>query len=127
MKPLKIEPTKFTPKIDFNPATRIFQVSGFSLPENVALFYDPLMKWMEKFSETLTSDGTPIQFYFKLTYYNSGSFKAIINILLKLSNIYKNGHKVEIHWHYDQDDFQLREIGEELSEMVGLPFSFYTN
>ncbi|NJM14400.1 MAG: DUF1987 family protein [Bacteroidales bacterium] len=35
--------------------------------------------------------------------------------------------QVEIDWYYDDDDYQLRDIGEELSELVGLRFNYLTN
>lgn len=125
MRPLKIEATKFTPKIHFEPSSNIFLISGFSLPENVSDFYTPVLKWLDQFSnEVDNKDTDSVKFTFRLVYYNSGSFKAIINILLKLVNITKKSVNVHIDWYYDEDDNQLKDIGEELSQLVGLPFNF---
>jgi hypothetical protein len=125
MKPLKIESTKFTPKIHFDPENNIFLISGFSLPENVSEFYSPVLKWLDQFvNEVDKKKIDSVKFTFRLVYYNSGSFKVIINILLKLVNISKKSVHVNIDWYYDEDDNQLKDIGEELSDLVGLPFNY---
>jgi hypothetical protein len=127
MKPLKIEGTRFTPKVLFNSDLGELLIAGFSLPENVNSFYDPIISWLDDYIEKSTSKEKPFKLVFKLTYYNSGTFKSIINILLKLSNAYKRGLKVEVDWYYDEDDYQLKDIGMELAEMVSLPFNYLTN
>jgi len=124
MKPLKIESTKFTPKVHFDPANNVFLISGFSLPENVSEFYNPVLKWLDQFIHEVNGSSENIKFSFRLVYYNSGSFKVIINILLKLVNLAKKSVNVDVEWYYDEDDNQLKEVGEELSELVGLPFNF---
>ena len=124
MKPLKIESTKFTPKVHFDPANNVFLISGFSLPENVSEFYTPVLKWLDQFINEVNGTPENIKFTFRLVYYNSGSFKVIINILLKLVNLTKKSVDVNIDWYYDEDDNQLKDVGEELSELVGLPFNF---
>lgn len=127
MKPLKIESTKFTPKVHFDPANHVFLISGFSLPENVSEFYTPVLKWLDNFINEVNGNYESIKFTFRLVYYNSGSFKVIINILLKLVSLTKKSVNVDIDWYYDEDDNQLKDIGKELSELVGLPFNYISN
>jgi hypothetical protein len=127
MKPLKIEPPKFTPKIIFDPSNNVFLISGFSLPEDVSGFYTPVLEWLDEFSQKVEKDKAPIHFSFRLVYYNSGSFKVLINILHKIAQIKNKGIEVVIDWYYDDDDTHLKDIGEELSDLVELPFNYVTN
>jgi hypothetical protein len=126
MKPLKIEATKFTPKVHLHPEENIFLISGFSLPENVTEFYEPVISWLNQFAEQVKPKEEALNFSFKLIYYNSGSFKMLINILQIIASLQKRGVKVDAFWFYDEDDYQLKDIGEELSDLVGLPFIFKT-
>ncbi|MFW6327764.1 MAG: DUF1987 domain-containing protein [Bacteroidota bacterium] len=128
MGPLKIESTKFTPKIIFDPENHVFLVSGFSLPENVADFYAPVLEWLDEFIKLVPEKSGYFNFTFRLIYYNSGSFKVIINMLIKIVSLKKKKScNVCIDWYYDQEDNHLRDIGEELSELVGLPFNYIAN
>lgn len=127
MKSLKIDPTKFTPKILFDPKNNVFLISGFSLPEDVSGFYTPVLEWLDKFSQEIKLSKAPIHFTFRLIYYNSGSFKVIINILHKIAQLKKKGAEVIIDWYFDEDDTHLKDIGEELSDLVELPFNYVTN
>ena len=127
MKPLRIEPTKFTPKILFDPSNNVFLISGFSLPEDVSGFYKPVLKWLDEFAQNLKSNKSAVHFTFRLIYYNSGSFKVIINILHKIAQLKKKGAEIIIDWYFDEDDTHLKDIGEELSDLVDLPFNYVAN
>ena len=58
MEPLIIEPTEFTPSILFDPNNSVFEITGFSRPENVIGFYKPILKWLEEFNDNLLSVNT---------------------------------------------------------------------
>ncbi|NJM14401.1 MAG: DUF1987 domain-containing protein [Bacteroidales bacterium] len=83
---LSIESTKFTPKVLMDPENNVFQISGFSLPENVTDFYAPVLKWLDEYLDAARSliNNKNFHFVIRLVYYNSGSFKAIIMILNKI-------------------------------------------
>ena len=52
MKELKIHSTPKTPKIDFNPTSGVFLVSGVSVPENSIEFYGEIIKWLKEYVKT---------------------------------------------------------------------------
>ncbi|HOP03395.1 MAG TPA: DUF1987 domain-containing protein [Tenuifilaceae bacterium] len=130
MDPLKIEGTNISPRVSFDNTARILELSGYSRPENVRDFYMPLLQWIEDFKDSIlqnkpeNSDIEPITFKFKFIYFNSSSAKFIYDIILLLSNVQKEGIPIKIYWHFDEDDDELREAGEELSEMAHVPFFF---
>ncbi|HPD94389.1 MAG TPA: DUF1987 domain-containing protein [Tenuifilaceae bacterium] len=129
MEPLYIEPSEFTPRIFFDPASSVFEISGFSRPENVVGFYKPLIKWLEDFEDQVLSKNTEftksnLVVNLKLTYFNSASSKFLLDILMIFMKFHSKGNNVEINWFYDEDDDEIFESGEEISEMISFPFNF---
>lgn len=130
MESLRIEGSNISPKVIFDPATRSLEISGYSRPENVRDFYMPLLQWIEDYCASIKkgkptdADIEPINFKFKFIYFNSSSAKFIYDIILLLSNIQNEGIPIKIYWYFDEDDDELREAGEELSDMAHVPFFF---
>jgi hypothetical protein len=59
-----------------------------------------------------------------MTYFNTASSKIILDILMKLEELHEDGNEVLIEWHYEEDDEDMQEAGEEYSEIVEVPFTF---
>ena len=127
MNQLYLESTKYTPGINFDPATGKFEITGVSLPENVVTFYKPVLDWLDMYAEALVSaqvmDHPELKFSFKLSYYNSGSVRYIISILEIFKKI-NNYSLVKVEWFYEKDDLLLFENGKELEVLSGLKFDF---
>lgn len=130
MKSLHINGTQVSPTVDFNIELRTLEISGFSRPENVRDFYFPLIQWLDdlnnwiKNNKSLNVEVEPFTFKFKLIYFNSSSAKFIYDIIILLNGFQKEGFSIKIYWYFDEDDDELREAGEELSDMANVPF-FY--
>ena len=119
MEVIKIVGTDDTPSVILDVANEIFEISGRSLPEDVAVFYEPILDWIDRYSEEAT--GKTI-FNFKLVYFNTASSKMILDILLKLEEMHEAGKDVLVRWHYPEDDEDMEEAGEEYSDIVDVPF-----
>ena len=119
MEVIKIVGTDDTPSVNLDVANEIFEISGRSLPEDVAVFYEPILDWIDRYSEEAT--GKTI-FNFKLVYFNTASSKMILDILLKLEEMHEAGKDVLIRWHYPEDDEDMEEAGEEYADIVDVPF-----
>lgn len=132
MNPLILQASNTTPQVEFKPSERKLTISGYSRPENVRDFYVPILNWLENFYNELTekkskSENTqPIEFQFKLVYFNSSSAKFLYDIIIILNQIQNAGIPVTINWYYDKEDSELREAGEDLSELAQVPFNFIT-
>ena len=50
MKPLHQEKTKSTPEINFDKSQEIFEIKGWSKPENTLEFYEPVISWLTEYS-----------------------------------------------------------------------------
>ncbi|MGD1843852.1 MAG: DUF1987 domain-containing protein [Salibacteraceae bacterium] len=120
MEIISIEATDETPAVTLDASSNTFDFSGKSLPEDVSTFYNPILDWFDSYSlnpnETTVVD-------FKLTYFNTASSKCILDILMKLEEISEEGNSaVTINWHYQEDDEDMEEAGEEYADIVDIPF-----
>ncbi len=130
MKSYYVSGTPVSPTVDFNLETRILELSGYSRPENVRDFYFPIIQWLDELNTFLVNNRSintnvePFTFKFKFIYFNSSSAKFIYDIIIMLNSFQKDGFPLKLYWYYDADDDELREAGEELSDMANVPF-FY--
>ena len=121
MEPLIIQGTTNTPSVRLNKNLSKFLISGVSLPENVLEFYDSVITWIIKYFDDPNPETV---FEFKFNYLNTASSKIVSNILQILDEQYSNGIKVSVAWYYDLEDSEIKELGQDLSEMMDLPMEF---
>lgn len=119
MEIIHLEGSEDTPKIILDKGNGIFEISGRSLPEDSAEFYQPILDWIEEYGK---SPNPKTNFVFKLEYFNTASSKLILDILNKLEEI----SGMAITWYFHEDDEDMEEAGEEFSELVDIPFEFKT-
>lgn len=119
MDTIKIAATEDTPNVILDPVNNQFEISGRSLPEDVVVFYQPVMQWLAELEKTPIANMT---LSIKLEYFNTASSKLILDILLKLEDIFQNGTQLKVIWFFLSTDSDMKEAGEEYSEIVGLPF-----
>ena len=121
LQPIKIQGTDDTPKVilDPNPNNPIFEISGRSLPEDVVAFYEPILEWFDDYAQK-PLDKTI--FDFKLEYFNTASSKLLLDVLLKLEDMFDDENDVLVRWHYPEDDEDMEEAGEEYADIVEVPF-----
>ena len=58
----------------------------------------------------------------QLEYFNTSSSKCILDVFKKLEAIYKGGNEVVINWHYEEDDEDMLEAGEDYQSIIKIPF-----
>jgi hypothetical protein len=117
MQALKVQETDDTPRITLDKADNRFEISGRSLPEDSAEFFDPVLDWVRDY---IKDPNPSTEFVFRLDYSNTASSKFIHEILLLLEKI--KGVKV-IWWYLDEDE-DMQEAGHEFAEQVDIPFEF---
>jgi hypothetical protein len=119
MEIINIAATEDTPKVILDHVNKVFEISGRSLPEDVVVFYQPVMQWLDDLEKAPISN---LELAIKLEYFNTASSKLILDILLKLEEINQNGTPLKVKWYYLSSDSDMKEAGEEYSEIVSLPF-----
>jgi hypothetical protein len=117
MQALKVQETDDSPKIILDKDKGIFEISGRSLPEDSAEFYNPVLEWITTYAKDPNAN---TDFIFRLDYSNTASSKFIHEILQALEKV--KGAKVT--WWYLEEDEDMEEAGKEFSEQVSIPFEF---
>ena len=123
MTPFIHEATPEKPEVILDKGKNHFEMKGKSFPEEARSFYYPIIDWLKEYIRQ-PNEKTP--FHIKMDYYNTASSKMILEMLKVLQELHKNGGKVEIHWHYPEDDEDMLEAGEDYEEILQLPFHFVT-
>jgi hypothetical protein len=113
--------TEITPKVELDKEKGIFLIEGKSLPEDVKVFYSPIIEWFDRYIQEPNPE-TIITLDFE--YFNTASSKMILIILSKIREIQKHGNRVSVMWKYPQYDVELEEAGEEFSEILNIPCTF---
>lgn len=121
MEVINIKGTDDTPNVILDKENGRFEISGRSLPEDVNMFFEPIMEWIEDYAED-PLDKTI--FDFKLEYFNTASSKVILDILLKFEEVIDSGKDVLVKWHYHEDEEDMLEAGEEYADIVEIPFEY---
>ena len=127
MRKLIIDQTPNSPKVILDPENKIYEISGESRPPDVREFYDQIITWMDDFSLQLVkaNDKTePVIFTFNFEYFNSSSGKMILDICKVLARLQARGMNVTVDWHYERDDVDMMEVGQEISRIVKFPFEY---
>ena len=119
MQALKIKGSGYVPTVILDKENNQFEISGRSLPEDVASFYAPILEW---FTEYAKEPNEKTVFDFKLSYYNTASSKLLLNVMLKLEALAEEDNEVLVRWHFPEDDEDLEEAGEEYSDLVDIEF-----
>lgn len=114
---LFIQETAYTPRIDFKVNGQL-RISGKSLPEDTAVFYEPVVLWIAN------SNLETLSFTVRLDYMNSSSAHQISKILMTAkNNAYLTNCTVE--WYYETDDEDNLDFGKEMEYLTDFKFTFY--
>ncbi|MBK7668674.1 MAG: DUF1987 domain-containing protein [Sphingobacteriaceae bacterium] len=119
MEKYSIDGTPKTPTISFDLGSGLLEIKGRSIPENSIEFYKPLVDALDKYAGSPKS-ATNVNI--QLEYFNTSSSKCILDVFKKLENINKNGSAVIINWHYEEDDEDMLEAGEDYQAIINVPF-----
>lgn len=118
---LTITPTLRTAGVSFNTDSCVLEISGISIPENADAFFQPMYDWLEQIVKLHRGN---MLIRINLTYFNTSSVRHLLIIIKALIANYRETMKVQ--WIYESDDEEIRERGEQLSEVVKFPFEFIT-
>ena len=114
MENIKIEGTDHLPEIDFDFGLSRFLIGGYSVPENVKVFYDPVITPLETYLSSL--EGGEVEFDIRFIYFHSSTAQILYNLFDALESCAANGNRVTVNWHYETDDEDMQEAGEDFGE-----------
>lgn len=116
-----IERTKSSPQVSFESELSRLNIKGESYPENAFKFYEPLFGWMDEYFK---AEGRRLQVDIGLVYLNTSSIKCIMDIIYRLEQESCKGHTIEVNWHYDKRNRNIKECGIELQEDLESEMAF---
>ncbi|MDA3954207.1 MAG: DUF1987 domain-containing protein [Bacteroidales bacterium] len=120
MKSLYIKQTEDTPLIDFNSIEGRCNIIGNSIPENIHLFYDPILEWLDNYIE---NPQPCTEFNFQMKMISSASSKLFFDILNKIDSLNENKKGgAKVNWYYNIYDDEIREIGLDYKDSMNVPF-----
>ena len=120
LKPLEIRGAVKTPNITYSPADNYFEISGKSIPEDHNSFFKPVLEWLDDFTAN-PPEQTKVDV--NLEYFNTSSSKILLKIFKTLEKVHLKNKLVEINWHFEEDDLDMKECGQDFSAMLNLPFT----
>jgi hypothetical protein len=120
MKDRVTEEGERTPYVQFLANGELW-VKGHSFPEDAGSFYDPLLRWMERYKEAPPSRTV---LTIDLESFNIGSSKYLLYLIYHLQDIVRSGYEVQVEWVHDEGDEEMLEAGEDYEVMAGFPFRF---
>ncbi|MEX0986209.1 MAG: DUF1987 domain-containing protein [Bacteroidales bacterium] len=117
---LEIHPTTKTPYVLLDPAGKII-FRGRSIPEDVAVFYEKVMIWIQRYCNE-PSAFTEIEI--EMEYLNSGTSKYLLKILKVIKEMQYNEFNLKINWIYEEGDDDILERGEYYASILDLQINF---
>ena len=125
MQRLLIVRTDKTPDVHFDPAAGLFEISGSSIHENAEAFFRPLLEMVEAYTRE-PAPRTTVKL--TLDYFNSSSSKYILDLLRLIDEVHVSGMATAtMEWHYDEDDLDMEEAGEDYKELLEMPVTVVCN
>ncbi len=119
MEIIRIEKTNNTPSIYIDEANLLCRIVGSSFPEDAYEVYQHVIDWLGRVSKDNKSE---LVVEFDYDFLNSISHKKVWQILHELKQLYKAGKQVKVIWYYNESDEDIMEAGEDLAELMNIPF-----
>jgi hypothetical protein len=116
---IKIEGTAKTPEVNFNKESGELRIQGRSIPENSIDFYKPIIDWLDHYA---TAPAPQTVVHVQLEYFNTSSSKCILDVFKKLEAIKQSGKEIRVKWHYEEDDEDMLEAGEDYDAIIDIGF-----
>lgn len=116
---LSLGATQFSPSVTADWEQGRLCMSGESYPENTYEFFAQVIAWTERF---LAAASIPLKLELRLSYLNTSSIRAMIDIFDLLEDASSEGKIVSVRWLYDDRNPRASELGEEFKEDYTFPF-----
>ncbi len=115
VKALKIKATKNTPYLYFNP-DGIIIVRGRIIPEDAADFFrSTFLQWTNLY---IKQPASQTKIHITLEYTNSSATEELLNWM----RLFEQVPNTTVFWHYDVDDEDMLEYGEDFMSILNLHF-----
>lgn len=118
---VEIEGTDRTPYTILNQTNGEIIFRGHSLPEDTGAFYNPIKEWIKNYIDK-APETTHLSF--DLEYFNSSTFKLLLEILNVISRLKIKEKKLNTTWYYKEGDEDMFDSGKQLEDLLDIKFEF---
>lgn len=120
MRKLEFEASKKTPKVLLDESEGLLELIGRSSPNDSFSFYSQILDEIK----TLTPPENKLTANFNLEYFNTSSSRCIYVLMKELKGLNDKGCTVNVNWHYEEDDEDIKEVGEDFAEILDWEFNY---
>ena len=119
MENLVIKASEQTAEVVLDAIMGKIEFSGVSIPEDSYSFFTPILRWIDQYNERPQKKTVAS---FNIMYCNTSSSMYISEILRKLRKLKNSGSEIEINWYYEEEDDDMRLLGEDFKRISQLNF-----
>jgi len=115
-----IEETSKTPLVEFDSNQGALKITGKIISENPIAFFDQMDGLISEYIKQNRSNVLTADIF--LDYFNTVCSKYFLKFLQKIISSKDSADKVKIKWHFEKDDSEIKEAGEDYSAIINHPF-----
>jgi len=119
MDDLIIKPTDKSLAVDISYG--ILNFTGRSILTDPKLFFEPVHNWVNKYMKK-PAEETVVNI--KLEYIDTASTQELYQILRQLVGVRKKGLVMMVNWYIEDEDPEMKELGEMVEQRLGIDFQF---
>jgi hypothetical protein len=119
MNDLIIKPTDKSLAVDISYG--ILNFTGRSILTDPKVFFDPVNSWVEKY---LKNPARETVVNVKLEYIDTASTQSLYQILRLLNGVRKKGLVLMMNWYIEDQDPEMKELGEMIEQRLGIEFQY---
>ena len=119
MDDLIIRPTDKSMAVDISYG--ILNFTGRSILTDPKIFLDPINTWVGKYLKN-PADETVVNI--KLEYIDTSSTQSLYQMLRQLNSVRKKGLVFMVNWYIEEDDPEMKELGELIEQRLGVEFHY---
>ena len=121
---MKIEETPNSPFVNLSVEECIFEIKGNSFSDNLSEIYDKVIDWIDN---EMPKINCTLECKFNFYVFNSVTYKNILLIMTKFSELLKKGKEIKVIWYYDKEDEDSLAVGEDIKELFNFPVQIIEN
>ena len=95
--------------------------TGRSILTDPKIFFDPVTVWVNKYMKK-PAEETVINV--KLEYIDTASTQALYQILRLINKVRKKGLVLMVNWYIEDEDPEMKELGEMIEQRLGIEFQY---
>lgn len=99
----------------------ILNFEGRSILTDPKTFFDPINAWVNKYLKD-PAEETVVNV--KLEYIDTASTQALYQLLRQLNSLRKKGFVFMVNWHVEEEDPEMKELGEMIEQRLGVEFQY---